>query len=110
MEKLNILWTSSDKDTFKHMISMYSMNSLKNGWWDEVNIIIWGGSTRLTGEDAEVQKEIKKLLENGVSIEACKACADKMKVASALKELGVEVKYMSKLTGLIKGDDKLITI
>ena len=110
MERLNILWTSNDKETFKHMISMYSLNSLKNGWWDEVNIIIWGGSTRLAGEDAEVQKEIKNLLEMGVSVEACKACADKMKVASTLKEIGVEVKYMSKLTALIKGDDKLITI
>lgn len=110
MEKLNILWTSNDKDTFKHMISMYSLNSLRNGWWDEVNIIIWGGSTRLAGEDLEIQKELQKLLENGVTIEACKACADKMKVASTLKGLGIEVKYMSKLTGLIKGDDNLITI
>ena len=97
MEKLNILWTSNDKDTFKNMISMYSLNSIKSGWWDEVNIIIWGGSTRLSGEDVEVQKEIKKLLESGVIVEACKACADKMKVSAILKELGVEVKYMSKL-------------
>ena len=33
MERLNILWTSSDKDTFMHMISMYSLNSIKSGWW-----------------------------------------------------------------------------
>jgi len=110
MDKLTILWTSNDKDTFKHMISMYSLNSIKSGWWDEVNIIIWGGSTRLAGEDEEVQKEIQKLLENGVTVEACKACADKMKVAARLIELGVEVKYMSKLTGIIKSGEKLITI
>lgn len=89
---------------------MYSINSLKSGWWDEVNIIIWGGSSKLSGEDAEVQKEIKKMLGKGVAIEACKACADKYKASETLKELGVDVKYMSKLTGLIKGDDKLITI
>ncbi len=110
MEKLNILWTTNDKDTFESMIAMYSLNSMKSGWWDAVNIIIWGGSTRLSGEDPDVQQELRKLMENGVTVEACKACADKMKVSSKLKELGIEVKYMSKLTGLIKGDDHLITI
>ncbi len=110
MERLNILWTTNDKDTFKHMISMYSLNSLKSGWWDEINIIIWGGSTRLSGEDTEVQKGLQKLLKNGVTIEACKACADKMKVSDTLKDLGVDVKYMSALTGYIKGTDKLLTI
>ncbi len=110
MERLNILWTSNDKDTFKHMVSMYALNSLKNGWWEEVNIIIWGGSTRLASEDPEVQEGIKQLIKYGVSVEACKACADRMKTSSILTELGIEVKYMSKLTGLIKGDEKLITI
>ena len=110
VEKLYILWTSSDKETFKNMISMYSLNSIKSGWWDEVEIIIWGGSTKLAGEDAEVQNEIKKLLDGGVIVEACKACADKLKVSSTLKELGVTVKYMSKMTGLIKKKEHLITI
>lgn len=110
MEKLNILWTSSDKDTFKNMIAMYSLNSMKSGWWDAINIIIWGGSTRLSGEDQEVQMELQKLLKNGVTIEACKACADKMKVSKSLNDLGIEVKYMSKLTGMIKRNEKLITI
>jgi hypothetical protein len=110
MDKLYILWTSSDKETFKNMISMYSLNSIKSGWWDEVEIIIWGASTKLAGEDEEVQKEIKKLLDNGVIVEACKACADKLNVSSILKELGVNVKYMSKLTGIIKNNEKLITI
>ncbi len=89
---------------------MYSINSLKSGWWDEVNLIIWGGSTKLAGEDTEVQKEIVKMLDKGVSIEACKACADKYKSSQILEELGVSVKYMTKMTNYIKSDDKLITI
>jgi hypothetical protein len=101
MEKLNILWTSNDKDTFHNMIAMYSLNSIKSGWWDAVNIIIWGGSTRLAGEDTEVQKELQKMMKNGITVEACKSCADKMKVSGTLTDLGIEVKYMSKLTGLI---------
>lgn len=110
MEKLTILWTSNDKDTFINMVAMYSLNSIKSGWWDEINIIIWGGSTRLSGEDIEVQKELQKLIEKGITIEACKACADKMKFSKTLKELGITVKYMSKLTGIIKRKEHLITI
>ena len=109
MEKLNILWTSNDKDTFLSMIAMYSLNSMKNGWWDNINIIIWGGSTRLSGEDTEVQKELQNLIKNGVTIEACKACSDNINVSDKLIELGVEVRYMSKFTDIIK-EEKLITI
>ncbi|WP_157972969.1 DsrE family protein [Aureibaculum luteum] len=110
MEKLNILWTSKDKDTFMYMVAMYASNSIKSAAWDKVNIIIWGASTRLSGEDIEVQNELQKLIENGVTVEACKACADKMKLTTTLKDLGITVKYMSKLTGLIKGKEHLITI
>ncbi len=110
MDKLNILWTSNDKDTFQSMISMYSLNSIKSNWWDEVNIIIWGGSSKLAGHDEEIQQDIKMLLEAGVSVEACKACADKFKTTTVLESLGVDVKYMSKLTGIIKRGEHMITI
>ena len=110
MDRLHILWTSNDKESFKNMISMYSLNSLKNGWWDEVNLIIWGSSTKLTGQDPEVQEEIKKMIEAGVIVEACKACADRYELAPTLEDLGITVKYMSKLTGIIKNREHLITI
>lgn len=110
MEQLNILWTSNDKDIFMNMVAMYSRNSIKSGWWDAVNIIIWGGSTRLTGEDEEVLKELQSLMEIGITVEACKACADKMKFSKTLKEAGITVKYMSKLTGLIKRKEHLISV
>jgi hypothetical protein len=111
MAKLNILWTSADKDTVTNMLSMYAGNSLKKGWWDEVNIIIWGGSAKLVGEDSEIQKLVVEWIEKGIKIEACKACADKYKISDTMKELGVDVKYMGlPLTDYIKGDDYLITI
>jgi ABC-2 type transport system permease protein len=37
---------------------MYAGNALKNGWWDEINIIIWGGSSKLVGEDPKIKKTI----------------------------------------------------
>jgi hypothetical protein len=110
MDRLNILWTTDNKETIENMLTMYTTNAMKSGWWDQINIVIWGASTKLVGEDPEVQKMVKKMLASGVTIEECKACADKYKLSGAIKELGVTVKYMTAFTGYIKGDDKLLTI
>jgi len=110
MDKLNILWTSGEKETFMNMVAMYSKNAKKAKWFDEINIVIWGASTRLAAEDSEVLKELQNLLEIGITIEACKACANKIKAAPILREAGITVKYMTALTGYIKGPDHLITV
>lgn len=111
MNKLNILWTTDNKDTVQHMLVMYAINSKANGWWDEVNIIIWGASARLAGTDAEVQADIKEMLENGITIEACKACTDHFGVSKELLKLGIDVKFMGEpLTEYIKSGDKMLTI
>lgn len=109
--KLHILWTSADPDTFFKMVAMYAFNAPKKGWWKEVSIIIWGGSTRLVGEHRAVQNRLKELAAAGVELRACRACAEQLGVAEILEGLGVEVAYMGEpLTELLKSDAKLLTI
>lgn len=111
MESLTILWTTDNKDTFFNMINMYAVNSLKHNWWDEVTVIIWGASARLAGNDAQVQLEIMEMIQQGVKIEACKACADINEVSEKLEKLGVTVRYMGvTLTEILKSGQKLIAI
>lgn len=111
MESLTILWTTDNKDTFFNMINMYAVNSLKHNWWDEVTVIIWGASARLAGNDAQVQLEIMEMIQQGVKIEACKACADINEVSEKLEKLGVTVRYMGiTLTEILKSGQKLISI
>lgn len=111
MEKLNILWTSDNKDTLLNMLSMYATNSKKKGWWDEVNVIIWGASAKLAGNDTQVQTEILEMIANGVNVEACKACSDNLGVSEVLIKLGVKVRYMGDpLTKYLKSDEKMICI
>ncbi len=111
MESLTILWTTDNKDTFFNMINMYAVNSLKHNWWDEVTIIIWGASARLAGNDAQVQLEIMEMIQQGVKVEACKACADFSEVSDKLEKLGVKVRYMgTTLTEILKSGQKLLTI
>lgn len=109
--KLYILWTTSEVETFDEMIFMYAFNAKKYGWWDEITVVIWGASARLAGEDELVQLKIKEMVEGGVKVEACKACADDLGVSAKLESLGVEVKYWGQpLTRVLKSGAKLITI
>ena len=111
MEKINILWTTTNRDTITNMILMYSTKTKMMGLWDEVNIIIWGGSAQLVGENREVQAEVQQMIESGVHVEACLACADKYGVTDTLRALGVEVKFMGQpLTDYIKKGEHILTL
>ena len=111
MKRLNILWTTDNKDTFINMIAMYSSNSLIRGWWEEVNVIIWGASAKLAAKDHDVQEEIKNMLDSGVKIEGCMACSEKFGVTKKLEELGISMKYMGEpFTQYLQNNEKVITI
>lgn len=111
MNKLNILWTTINRDTITNMIKMYASNAIPNGWWKEVNVIIWGGSAKLVGENKEVQQEVMEMIKAGVKVEACRACADQYGVAETLENLGIEVKYMGEpLTNYLKADEKVLSL
>jgi hypothetical protein len=111
MDKLNILWTTDNKDTVLNMLVMYATNSRLNEWWQEVNVIIWGASAKLVGTDTQVQAEVLEMLNHGITIEACKACSDNLGVTEKLTELGVNVRYMGEvLTNYLKSGEKVLTI
>lgn len=111
MEKLNILWTTDNKDTIFNMLAMYSINAKKKEWWNKVNVIIWGASAKLAGNDSQVQTEILEMINAGVSIEACKDCADNYNVTERLEKLGINVRYMGfPFTEYLKNGERLITV
>ena len=111
MEKLNILWVNDNPEASHNMLFMYAINSKLKEWWSEVEIIIWGPSALLVATDESLQAKIKKALDSGVKITACKACAENYKVENTLATLGIEVKYMGlPLTQKLKNNEKLITI
>ena len=108
---LYVLWTNDNPITAEKIVFMYTINSLKNGWWDNITLIIWGAPTKLVSEDAAVQKNIKAALDAGVHITACKACADQLGVTEILKKLNIEVKYWGvPLTEILTEDRRLLTI
>ncbi len=111
MAKLHILWTNADETAFDLMVAMYARNAKLERWWDEVVLIIWGSTARLAAESEVARQRIRELVQVGVAVSACKACADRLGVAEELRALGVEVKYWGEdLTRLLKDGERLLTV
>jgi len=111
LEKLALLWTSPDREVALKMVFMYARNSKKLSWWDAVRLIIWGPSVQLLTMDEELQLYIKEMLDNGIEIVACKACADMYSASEKLSNLGIEVIYMGEpFTQMLKSDWKVISV
>lgn len=107
---LVIIWTSQDPEVAKNMVFMYAKNAKSRGWWEEVRLVIWGPSANLVASRPELQKHIDSLVEAGVEILACKACAENYGVTRALENLGIDVKYMGEpLTQYLKAGLHVIT-
>jgi len=110
-EKLVILWTSGDRDVALKMVFMYTYNAMKNRWWDDITLVVWGPSAKLLSEDEELQGYMEKIIESGVQVRACKGCADQYGVSDQLEELGITVVYIGKeLTDYIKEGREMLTI
>ena len=108
---LYVLWTNDNPITAEKMVFMYTINSLKNGWWKKVTLIIWGAPAKLVSEDLNIQDKIKEALDAGVFITACKACTDQLGVTEILKNLNIEIKYWgAPLTDILTRKETLLTI
>lgn len=95
----------------KQRLVMYATNSKINGWWQEVNLVIWGASAKLVASDPQVQTEIAEMIKQGITIEACKACSNNLGVSEKLAKLGISVKYLGvALTEYLKSGEKVMTI
>jgi len=51
---------------------MYANAAKQNGWWKQVELIVWGPSAKLTSENADIQETLIKLIKAGVKTEAVK--------------------------------------
>ena len=108
---LYVLWTNDDLITAEKMVFMYTINSLKKGWWQEVTLIIWGATAKLVAGNHIIQTLIKQAEEAGVHLTACKACADQLGVTETLEKMNIEVIYWGEpLTRILKAEEALITI
>ena len=109
-QRLAVVWTSGDPEVAEKVCFMYTNNAKLKGWFDEVVLIVWGPSAKLLSENKQLQESIKKMMADGVKVEACIACANMYGVADQLKSFGIDVKGMgSVLSDYLKGGWKVLT-
>lgn len=110
-EKLVILWTSGDREVALKMVFMYTYNAMTRGWWDDITLVVWGPSAKLLTEDEELQDYMKRIMEAGVTVKACRGCSDQYGISGELEELGITVLYIGEeLTDYIKEGREILTI
>lgn len=110
-DELVLLWISGDSDVAEKMVFLYAKNSLLQGWWPSVTIVVWGPSARLLASDTSLWGELGSVREAGVKVMACKMCAKQYGVVDTLTELGIEVKYMGEpLTDMIRSGRHVLTV
>jgi hypothetical protein len=108
--RLAVVWTSGDPEVAHQVCFMYTENARKQKWFDEVTLIVWGPSARLLASDKSLEARIKGMLDAGVKVQACLACADSYGVTEQLRKMGIDVKYMGKpLTDLIQQGWRILT-
>ena len=66
-EELTILWTNGDPVTAEYMVLMYAVNSIKNSWWEKVEIVVWGGATKLVQENRHIREKLLEAIRAGLA-------------------------------------------
>jgi hypothetical protein len=108
---LFVILVSRDPDAALNMAFMYAGNGLARGWWDRVRLIVWGPSAEMICGNTSVQAELPGLVEAGVELVACKACADKYGVSGTLQKFGFEVFYVGEyVTEMLRDGWKSLTV
>lgn len=109
-DELLVVWTSGEREVALKMVFMYAGNAKKRGWFRNVTLLSWGPSQKLLTEDRDLQQEVLDMVNQGVRVIACKACADSYPVTEQLEALGVEVFYTGEfLTDWIKSGEPLVS-
>ncbi len=73
---------------------LYATNTLKNGWLEDVKLILFGPAEDLALQSEAVQQALQGFLQLGQGVMACKFVADKADLSDRLAHLGLNVDYV----------------
>lgn len=109
-DTLLVVWSSGDPEVAEKVCFMYALNAKKWGWFKEVIFVIWGPSQKLLAENEDLQEVVFKMMDEGIIVEACVACARMLGVDNQLKDMKIDVKGMgTPLTKYLKAGYPNIT-
>ena len=107
---LHIIWTNGDPITSENMVLMYAKNSMLNGWWDKVTVVLWGAPVKTYFENESVQAEVEMARDAGVEFSACISCANNLQLTDELEKARFEViRWGQKLTLLMQNGKHVLS-
>ena len=110
MNKLLIVWSTSEIEVAKKMILLYSSVILPRNYWDEAHIMIWGPSAKLLAENVELQEMVTKVQSTGVQFSCCVVCSDDYGVTEKLASLSIDMTHTGEmLTESLQSNWKVLT-
>ena len=61
MHRVFMILSSADIIVHEELSFLYALNSMKQGWMDQVRVILWGPTERIVDENKKFQDMIKML-------------------------------------------------
>ncbi|MEG0949147.1 MAG: hypothetical protein RR212_05990 [Bacteroidales bacterium] len=111
IQKLTVLWTSGEKDVALKVVLRYIDNALEKKTWQEIDLIIWGPSVQLAGDDETIKLKLESLMQRGLKAKACIVCAEEYGVAPVLEKMGVTLSMVGEeLTHIIQDQMPLLSL
>ena len=95
-DKVCIVVTSSDKRVIKTALQ-YARRTVTERFMNDTKVFLFGPSEEVIAYDTELQDFLKRYMDVGKEVLACKWCSDDYGVSDGLTELGVKVEYIGVL-------------
>lgn len=92
-DKLAVILASGDGEVLE-MGMMYALNSVRQGWMQEVRVFLFGPSEVAIPTDPRLRELLAGLIEAGAIPMACKFCSDRHEISERLQALGCAVEYV----------------
>jgi hypothetical protein len=94
--KVAVIITSPDVDVVWTGL-FYAIKGTRNGFMDDLRLVLWGPAERTIAESTELQEMVKEYQGLGKSVLACKTCSDRYGVTEEMEKLGCVVDYVGSI-------------
>jgi hypothetical protein len=92
-DKICVVVASSDRRVIKTALQ-YARRTVTEKFMKDIKVFLFGPSEEVIAHDTELQDFLKRFMNVGKGVLACKWCSDDYGVSDRLTELGVEVEYI----------------
>ena len=108
---LHIIWANGDPVTSEDMVLMYAHNSILNGWWDRVTVVLWGAPQQTIFNNESVLLKLRLARNSGVEFSACVSCAIDLGLMEKLEEEQIEtIRWGQKLSLLLQNGKHVLVV